>query len=404
MSVQGSSKAALPQAGSGLIWLGSSSLRALLRTLPRTAVRRRVLASQRGFGQSSSGRAENEKGQRLKTQGDRDVPDGKHNKTWTPSEYLCVCLLSIYLSIYLYTYIMSSTWQILDALRPFPPPTLTGDAAAHVAERWASHGLHALAQLPAKCASAAAHAAHVNCDLPALLAAAGPSGWRRPRLCREYDYGRTPPPSTPPSRRDASQHQQRASAAAVAVVPYLIRRWALRGYQDSTFGGITAVAARGAAWPSGRGLTGTARPTPCLSHGSAAARQRGSQAARVPGYYLGLRIYHRSALASIAALSDAFARPAAGRQALRRRRAFSSSRRRCCSAAAAASSSPDPDGLARARRCRLRASSAPQGGRARSRTELAAVAGSDERGTWGGCAGPPPGRPRVRRRIHVYGQ
>ena len=62
-----------------------------------------------------------------------------------------------------------------------PPPIPAPGTAASVAAHWAADGLHALAQLPAQCA-AAAHAAHVPCDLPALLAAVGPAGWSEPRF------------------------------------------------------------------------------------------------------------------------------------------------------------------------------------------------------------------------------
>ena len=62
-----------------------------------------------------------------------------------------------------------------------PPPIPAPGAATNLAAHWAADGLHALAQLPAQCA-AAAHAAHVPCDLPALLAAVGPAGWSEPRF------------------------------------------------------------------------------------------------------------------------------------------------------------------------------------------------------------------------------
>ena len=103
-----------------------------------------------------------------------------------------------------------------------PPPTLTGDAAAHVAERWAADGLHALAQLPAKCASAAAHAAHVKCDLLALLAATGPAGWRCPRLCRECHLLTANTPPHP--RRPLEKTQAKTNSAPQR----LLMRWCPR--------------------------------------------------------------------------------------------------------------------------------------------------------------------------------
>ncbi len=91
---------------------------------------------------------------------------------------------------------------MLDSLRPTSIPCgdvlrSTADTAAH----WAGEGLHALAQLPAKCAAAAAAAApHPPCDLHSLLAAAGPAGEHAPRSGPAHARAmahRAPGPSRP---------------------------------------------------------------------------------------------------------------------------------------------------------------------------------------------------------------
>ncbi len=71
----------------------------------------------------------------------------------------------------------SSPWPRLQLLDSLSSSTPAGDALRCVdtAAHWAAKGLHAMAQLPVKCAGAA-HAVHLPCDLQALLASVGPAG------------------------------------------------------------------------------------------------------------------------------------------------------------------------------------------------------------------------------------